>query len=220
VNRATQLARGAAAAAVALFLAAFSHGVAAGEAPGWPGFALAVFVALVVSVALVGRRSSPVRVVLATAASQLVFHLLFSVGAGGGGGALLRVSGDAHHPTVTVLPDASGVAPAPGGAVAGTAAAAAGHGHTDAAMLAGHLLAWLVTVAYLLAVEAAAWRALRRAARAVLARVVGEASALAAVPAPAGPLVQPRARDRARLRGRQLIAQLRHRGPPPVPAFA
>ncbi len=213
MNRATQLARGAAAAAVALFLAAFSHGVAAGEAPGWPGLALSAFVALAVSVALVGRRSSPLRVVLATAASQLVFHLLFSVGAGAGGGALLRVSGDAHHPTVTMLPDASAGPLASGAAVVG-------HGHTDAAMLLGHVLAWLATVAYLLAVEAAAWRALRRAARAVLVRAVDEASALAAVPVPAGPLVRPLARDRARLRGRQLLAQLRHRGPPRHPAFA
>ncbi|GAA2445025.1 hypothetical protein [Agromyces soli] len=211
MNRATQLARGAAAAAVALFLAAFSHGAAAGEAPGGPGLALSAFVALAVSVALVGRRSSPLRVVLATAASQLVFHLLFSVGAGAGGaGALLRVSGDAHHPTVTALPDASGA----------TAAPLLGHGHTDAAMLLGHVLAWLATVAYLLAVEAAAWRALRRTARAVLVRAVDEASALAAIPVPAGPLVRPLARDRARLRGRQLVAQLRHRGPPRHPAFA
>lgn len=213
MNRATQLARGAAAAAVALFLAAFSHGVAAGEAPGWPGLALSAFVALAVSVALVGRRSSPLRVVLSTAASQLVFHLLFSVGAGAGGGALLRVSGDAHHPTVTMLPDASAGSLASGAAVVG-------HGHTDAAMLLGHVLAWLATVAYLLAVEAAAWRALRRAAQAVLVRAVDEASALAAVPVPAGPLVRPLARDRARLRGRQLLAQLRHRGPPRHPAFA
>jgi len=214
VNRATQLARGAAAAAVALFLAAFSHGAAAGEAPGGPGLALSAFVALAVSVALVGRRSSPLRVVLATAASQLVFHLLFSVGAGAGGaGALLRVSGDAHHPSVTVLPDA-----AAGSAASSTAVV--GHGHTDAAMLLGHVLAWLATVAYLLAVEAAAWRALRRAARAVLVRAVDEASALAAIPVPAGPLVRPLARDRARLRGRQLVAQLRHRGPPRHPAFA
>ncbi|MFK4729081.1 hypothetical protein ROT00_05285 [Agromyces mediolanus] len=209
MNRATQLARGAAAAAVALFLAAFSHGVAAGEAPGWPGLALSLFVALAVSVALVGRRSSPTRVVLATAGSQLVFHLLFSVGVGAdGAGSLLRVAGDAHHPVVTALPDAA----APLGAAA--------HGHTDAAMLAGHVLAWLATVGYLLAVEAAAWRSLRRAARAVLVRAVDEASALAAVPAPAVRRARPQARDRARLRGRQLVAQLRHRGPPAHPAFA
>lgn len=204
MNRATQLARGAAAAAVAVFLAAFSHGVAAGEAPGWVGLVLSAVFALGVSVALLGRRGGPVRTVLAVGSSQAVFHLLFSLGTGDA--TVLEVSGAGHHQHVAVAQ------------TAGESVATAAHAHGDAAMLAGHVLAGVATVLYLLAVEAAAWRALSRAVRGFV-RSVTAVDAPAPVALPLAPAARP-AVERARLRGRALLAQLRHRGPPVRPAFA
>ncbi|MGX5697020.1 hypothetical protein ACWKWP_12540 [Agromyces soli] len=200
MNRATQLARGAAAAAVAVFLAAFSHGVAAGEAPGWVGLVLSGLVALGVSVALLGRRGGPLRTVLAVGASQAVFHLLFSLGTGDP--SVLEVSGSGHHQHVSVA----------------ASAMTASHGHGDTAMLLGHVAAGIATVLYLLAVEAAAWRALSRAVRGFV-RSVTRIDAPAPVPVARAAAARP-AVERARLRGRALLAQLRHRGPPAAPAFA
>lgn len=199
MNRATQLARGAATAAVALFLAALSHGIAGREAPGGVGLVLAAMVALAASVAFVGRRSTPVRTALAVVASQGAFHLLFGVGAGGG--ARLVVSGTGHHQTVTVLE---------GTATAHTA-------HTDAPMLVGHAIAAVLTIVYLLAIEAAAWRSLEIAVRRFALRL---ASGIAPVPAP---LVIPRVvapAGYARPRERLLLPRLRYRGPPALLASA
>lgn len=201
MNRATQLARGAATASVALLLAAFSHGVAAGEAPGWAGLALSGVLALAASVAFVGRRSGVLRTALAVGASQLGFHLLFSVGTGDG--SLLRMSGEGHHRTVAVVDGVLGV---------DAGAAAPVHVHGDVAMLLGHVLAGLATVVYLLAVEAAVWRTLARA-------IDGFVRSIARDPLPAVTVVAiatsvPEAVERARLRGCPLLAQLRHRGPP------
>jgi hypothetical protein len=200
VNRATQLARGATTAAIALFLAAFSHGVAAGEAPGLVGLVFAALVALAASVAFVGRRVTPIRVVLAVIVSQGAFHLLFGVGAGGGGG--LVVSGTGHHQVVTVV---EGVAP-----VAHAA-------HAEIGMLVSHALAAVLTIVYLLAAESVVWRSLAGSARRLVGRLTG-ATTLAPVviselrPAVDAALVLPRSR--------LFDAGLRSRGPPQLPAFA
>ena len=199
MNRATQLARGATTAAIALFLAAFSHGVAAGEAPGLVGLVFAALVALAASVAFVGRRVTPIRVVLAVIVSQGAFHLLFGVGAGGGG---LVVSGAGHHQLVTVV---EGVAP-----VAHAA-------HAEIAMLVSHVLAAVLTIVYLLAAESVVWRSLAGSARRLVGRLTG-ATTLAPVviselrPAVDAALVLPRSR--------LFDARLRSRGPPQLPAFA
>lgn len=206
MNRATQLARGAATASVALFLAAFSHGVAAGEAPGGVGLALAGIVALGASVAFVGRCTSPVRTALAVLVSQGAFHLLFGVGAGSATGQFV-VNGHGHHETVSFV-DA-------GGAVASSAHA----GHGDTAMLAGHVLAAALTIVYLLVIERAAWSALAAATR----RFVLVLSGRAAEPAPVGAPSRPLGLGAAalpRLRSRLRFAALRYRGPPRLPAFA
>ncbi|WP_448006408.1 hypothetical protein [Agromyces bauzanensis] len=201
MNRATQLARGAITAAVALFLAAFSHGVAAGEAPGGVGLVFAALVALAASVALIGRRTSPVRVALAVIVSQGAFHLLFGVGAGGGD--RLVVSGTGHHQVVTVV---EGAAPA----VAHTA-------HSDVAMLIAHALAAVLTIVYLLAVEAAAWRSLAGTARRLVGRLTG---ATAVVPVVV-PVQRPTTGAVPVLpRSRLLNSALRYRGPPAPLAFA
>lgn len=202
MNRATQLARGAATASVALFLAAFSHGVAGREAPGGVGLALAAIVALGASVAFIGRRSTPVRTALAVVASQVAFHVLFGVGAGDG--ARLVVHGTGHHQTVAVLE--------------GTATDHAAHAaHNGAPMLVGHAIAAVLTVVYLLAVEAAAWRSLASAARRFAVRLTGGTAPVPAL------FVIPRTVAQAtyaRPRERLLLPGLRYRGPPALLASA
>lgn len=200
MNRATQLARGATTAAIALFLAAFSHGVAAGEAPGGVGLVFASLVALAASVAFVGRRTTPIRVALAVTVSQGAFHLLFGVGAGSGG---LVVSGTGHHQVVTI---AEGAAPA-----------AAHAAHADVAMLAAHALAAVLTIVYLLAAEGVVWRALAGTARRFVGRLTGAVTLAPAVVTVPGPAI-----DAApvRPRSRLLNSGLRYRGPPARLAFA
>lgn len=200
MNRATQLARGAVTAAVAIALAGFSHGVAGGEAPGDVGLVFAFLVALAASVAFIGRRTTPVRVALAVIVSQGAFHLLFGVGAGGPD--RLLVTGSGHHQVVTVVD----------GAVPAAHAA-----HSDLAMLAGHALAAAFTIAYLLAVEAVTWRSLAVAARRLVGRLTGAVTSV--------PVVVPARRAAVALApvlptGRLLRSALRYRGPPARPAFA
>ncbi|MFB9641152.1 hypothetical protein [Agromyces lapidis] len=206
MNRATQLARGAATASVALFLAAFSHGVAGGEAPGGVGLALAGIVALGASVAFVGRRTSPVRTALAVLVSQGAFHLLFGVGAGPSTGQFV-VSGHGHHGTVSFV-DASGAA---------ASSAHAGHGET--AMLAGHVLAAALTIVYLLVIERVTWSALAAATRRFVLVLSGRAGEPVPVVAPLR-LLGLDAQVPPRLRSRLRFAALRYRGPPALLAFA
>lgn len=214
MNRATQLARGTATASVALFLAAFSHGVAGGEAPGGVGLALAGIIALGASTAFIGRRTSPVRTALAVLVSQGAFHLLFGVGAGQGTGSFV-VSGAGHHQTVSFVDAAAGA----GGAAAQSAHA--GHAFAefgDAAMFAGHALAAALTIVYLLAVERVAWAALAAATRRFVLVLSGRAAEPAVVAARPG-LARLDAFAPPRLRSRLRFAALRYRGPPSFLAF-
>ncbi|UFS57826.1 hypothetical protein [Subtercola endophyticus] len=83
-SRAARTLRGLTAAGVAVFVAALSHALGGGEAPGGIGVVLALAFSAVVCVALAGKTLSLVRLSLAVGFSQLAFHLLFSIGAGGG----------------------------------------------------------------------------------------------------------------------------------------
>ena len=205
MNRAAQLARGSATAVVALFLAAFSHGVAAGEAPGAIGLVLAGIVALGASVAFVGRRSTPLRTTLAVIVSQGAFHLLFGVGAGAPTGSFV-VDGGGHHASMAFVDGA-----AAGAAGAGGAAASAGHVHADTAMLIGHALAAVATIVYLLAVEQAVWRTLTAAARRFVLQLTAPVPALALLP----PIVRRVPSTHVpRLRSRLRFTALGSRGPP------
>jgi hypothetical protein len=212
VNRAAQLARGSATAVVALFLAAFSHGVAAGEAPGGVGLLLAGLVAFGASVAFVGRRFTPLRTTLAVIVSQGALHLLFGVGAGVGAGASAgSFVGGGHHQAMAFGDGAAVGGGAVGGAAVGGAAAPVGHLHADAAMLIGHALAAAATIVYLLAIERAAWRAVTAAARRFALRLTASVPRLALLP----PAVRPVASMRApRLRSRLRFTALGSRGPP------
>ncbi|KRC61221.1 hypothetical protein ASE14_09890 [Agromyces sp. Root81] len=202
MNRAAQLARGSATAVVALFLAAFSHGVAGGEAPGGVGLVLAGIVALGASVAFVGRRATPLRTTLAVIVSQGTFHLLFGVGAGASTGSFVA-SGDGHHQTVAF--------------VDGAAAATAGHVHADTAMLLGHALAAVATIVYLLAVEQAAWRAVAAAARRFVLRLTSPVPPLAL---PLAAVRRPASTRVPQLRSRLRFTALGSRGPPLLLASA
>jgi hypothetical protein len=123
--RRTRVARGVLAAGVSTFAAAFSHGVASGEAPSVVALAGASVLAVVVCVALAGR-STPLRLALAVVGSQAAFHTLFA--------ALPATSGSAsqagHHGMIVLATDA------------------ATHVHATAgvAMWLGHAAAAVVTI--------------------------------------------------------------------------
>ena len=199
MTRAAQLARGTATASVAVVLAAFSHGIAGREAPGMVGLALAAVVAVGASVAFVGRRSTPLRTALAVLVSQAAFHLLFGVGATGGG--TLVATGSGHHQTLTLAEGAATITAQP-----------AGHpGHADAAMLAGHAIAAALTIAYLLVLERAVWLSLTAAARRFVLRLTTTTEPVAVAGVATAPLV---GTTRMSLHGRLAFTALRYRGPP------
>jgi hypothetical protein len=80
-TRGARVARGMTVAVIAVVTAAFSHVAAGGAAPGSLGTGLALAFAVLVSIALAGRRLSASRLAAAVVLSQAVFHVLFSLGA-------------------------------------------------------------------------------------------------------------------------------------------
>lgn len=68
------------AASVATFLALMSHVAGGGALPGWVGIAVPWVLSLLVCTFLMGRRLSTVRLAIAVALSQLLFHILFVLG--------------------------------------------------------------------------------------------------------------------------------------------
>ncbi len=79
-DRGTRVARGAAAAAVATFVALLSHVSGGGEVPGILGIVVPLALSFVACTALAGRRTSALRLGLAVAVSQVLFHTLFVLG--------------------------------------------------------------------------------------------------------------------------------------------
>lgn len=79
-SRTPRLARGFLGASVATFVALLSHISAGGVVPGWIGMVLPLILSVLVCTFLVGRRLSLVRLTIAVAASQALFHLLFVLG--------------------------------------------------------------------------------------------------------------------------------------------
>jgi hypothetical protein len=99
-TRWTRVARGLAAAAIATFVAAFSHAAAGGGAPGGVGLALAAAFAVMVCVLFTRRSPSLPLLSASVVLSQLAFHLLFAVGAGAdaaAGAALGSAFGQTGH---------------------------------------------------------------------------------------------------------------------------
>lgn len=77
LTRWARVARGTAAATVALFIAAFSHDLAGGPLPGVAGITLCLAFSILVCIALVGRRMAKTRLAASIAASQAMYHWVF-----------------------------------------------------------------------------------------------------------------------------------------------
>lgn len=126
--RRTRVTRGVLAAAVATFAAAFSHGIAVGEAPSAVALAVASVLAVSICVALAGR-STPLRLAVAVVSSQAAFHALFAALPATTG----TVTQAGHHGMVSLATDAATHA----------------HASTDVGMWLGHTAAAVVTIACL-----------------------------------------------------------------------
>ncbi|MCI2956201.1 hypothetical protein MN032_00745 [Agromyces atrinae] len=193
--RARRVAQGAVVAAFATLVAALSHTVGGGAAPGVLALVLAFAFSAFVCIPLVGRSISLVRSSTAIVLAQAALHVLYSIGTPSGGlGA--AAAGSAHHHSVGFV----GTVAAPGGA---------SMMHLDAAMLGAHVAAAVVTI---LAVRYA-----DRAARAISSVVthVARAIGLRLV----APVIFPRAGRvvtalTARLVAVVFAADIRRRGPP------
>ncbi|MBX3092027.1 MAG: hypothetical protein KF801_05905 [Cryobacterium sp.] len=82
MTRWARVARGTVAAAVSLFIAAFSHSLAGGSLPGFAGIALCLTFSVLACIALAGRRMPRTRLAASIVASQAMYHWLFgSLGA-------------------------------------------------------------------------------------------------------------------------------------------
>ncbi|MCS5717347.1 hypothetical protein N1027_04260 [Herbiconiux sp. CPCC 205763] len=134
-SRGVRVARGLTAAAVAVFVAAFSHAAAGAEAPGAVGVTLAVALSAVVCVVLARRQLSLPALAVSVMTSQFALHLLFGVGAGSASGISLGQTTHHGHVAMTVVTDA--------------ATGPAHPGHDSGWMWVGHALAALATIALL-----------------------------------------------------------------------
>ncbi|RFA15347.1 hypothetical protein B7R21_04850 [Subtercola boreus] len=212
--------RGLVAACFATFVAAFSHVAVGGTAPGIVGLSLGIAFAALACVALAGRSLSVLRISIAVGLSQLVFHLVFSLG---GPSATTAVMSGHHGGAVSFVtdPTAAATAAASSAAAGGGSLSMAGdalmQGHSW--MWAAHAAAALVTVLALVRGESSV-RGLIRSATLRLRMLV------------ALPFVEPRAVG-ASVAGRIVpepshfrdlgvfLGAMRHRGPPagiPAPA--
>ncbi|OYC96001.1 hypothetical protein [Microbacterium sp. Yaish 1] len=199
--------RASAAATLATFVALLSHVAAGGEPPSALGAALPWALSLVVSLVIVGRRLSVVRLGVAVTAAQVLFHVMFALGvvplAGSAGvstGGTSQTGPMSLHAGHMSLP-ASVSAPGALSAVA-----------PDAAMIGAHVLAAVATTLLL-----------HRGER-LLAGLVGLARRIAvrlrsvargAVPSAPAPLrVRPLVSSVRMPRRRALVAAPARRGPP------
>lgn len=124
--RHARVTRGVLAAAVSTFAAAFSHGVAASQAPSVMALAAASVLAVFVCIALAGR-VTPLRLAASVVISQAGFHALFTLVPATTGSA---ASSHGHHGMVAMTTDA----------------AAHVHAPADSGMWLGHAAAALVTI--------------------------------------------------------------------------
>lgn len=129
--------RGVVVASLATFVALLSHVSAGGAMPGPVGIVVPLTLAICASVLLSGATHSLWRLVPSVAASQLLFHALFVLGAPT---ASLGVAGHAHHATDADV--AAALAASQGSSTAVTHAM-----HADATMWLHHAIAAAVTIA-------------------------------------------------------------------------
>ena len=142
--------RGLGAGSAATLVAAASHSVAGGRVPSAVGITLALFFAVIVSIALTGRGLSAVRLAASVVVSQLAFHVVFSTLGGAA-----EVITDGHHQTV----------------VAGTAMVT----HASAEMWLAHAIAAVLTTLALVFGERAFY-GLRDTARMLLTALFSPAT--------------------------------------------
>jgi hypothetical protein len=213
-SRWARVARGLLASAVAIFVAALFHVAGGGAAPEPVSLALSLAFAVLASIALTARRLSLWRLTVSVGLSQLLFHVLFSIG---GGTATFSAT------TFSATDGAVGMSHLHAGShlVMSSASTASAHADmgsfpTTPAMWFSHAAAVLVTVIALRFGERAFW-GLFETARMGVARIVTQLAsatvqvALALAPTPAAPGEA----EPSRLRDLGLpLARLRHRGPP------
>jgi hypothetical protein len=198
-TRWARFARGWIVAGFSTFVAALSHTVGGGAAPGLLAVVVSLAFAGILSIALAGRTLSIWRLSVAVVASQLIFHGLFSLGGAGGHLATTdAVTAHAHHGGQAVLMAASGSA----------GAMAADHGWL---MTAAHVLAAVITVVALRFGERAFWGLFSTAMVAVRALLRDAAVVPIGHRPPAGALSVVVQSPRQRLAPLRLM---RHRGPP------
>ncbi len=130
-SRKGRVARGAAAASVATFAALGFHVTAGGAMPGLLGVAVPWVLSVMVCTLLAGRRLSSVRLSLAVALSQFLFHALFVVGMVDPA----LASGHSHSFSFAQSPGSLTLVPGAGSLA------------VEPVMAAAHLLAAAVTVA-------------------------------------------------------------------------
>ena len=228
-TRWARVARGWIVALLSTFVAALSHTLGGGSAPGLLAVVLSLAFAGILCIGLAGRTLSLWRTGISVALSQLIFHGLFSLGSGGG--TLLTQSdtgaiGGAHqHQVVATVASvaSSGDALATGNAFATSNALVAGNTlvanaapvHSmfahDAGMWVAHAVAAVLTIAMLRHGERAFWSLFASAALAIRSvwtpispvRVPGLSHALP----PVARVFVPRALS-------TLLSSMRHRGPP------
>jgi hypothetical protein len=211
-TRWARFARGWVAAVFSTFVAALSHTLGGGAAPGALAVVLSLAFAGIICVGLCGRTLSRWRVGASVVVSQLLFHGLFSLGAPGG--ALTAPAGSAlgahEHAAIGILSMTGGADAVHGSTLQGAA-------HHDGAMWAAHGVAALLTIAALRYGEAAFW-GLFATARLVI-RALFAPVRLAIVP-----LIPRRAPSTAPLRVPRdlalVLSVMRHRGPPLVARVA
>ncbi|GAA1939977.1 hypothetical protein [Agromyces allii] len=201
-SRWARVARGGVIAAFATFVAAVSHTVGGGSAPGGLAIGLSFAFSALLCIAVVGAKLSAVRTVVAVSIAQFALHALYSVHGASGGAAAVGSSvanaAGAHHHAAFALPAAV------------TSAAPFSY---DLSMLATHVAAVVVTV---LAIRHgdAALRAALRAGGLLAASVLPSMPALVVLAPKA--TVAPAARFEAprMLAGLLHLSVMRHRGPP------
>lgn len=203
--------RAAAAATLATFVALLSHVAAGGEPPSALGAALPWALSLMISLAVVGRRVSVVRLGAAVTAAQTLFHVMFALGVVplAGSARIATPSGltgpfslHAGHMSLPASPSA------PGAVAAAT---------PDAAMIGAHILAAAITTLLLHRGERLL-AALADLARRIATRL--RSVTRDAVPsAPMPPRLRPLASSVRTPRRRALVAAPARRGPPALLAL-
>ncbi len=132
-SRSSRALRGTIAAFFATFVSLISHVLAGGAVPGLLNIALPLSLSTLLCILLSGKRFSLWRLALMIGFSQVLFHLLFSMGSHG---AVSSSYSSMHHHHQGMSIDVE--------ALASGAAASSGHG--DFTMLSAHVFAGIATV--------------------------------------------------------------------------